>query len=70
MYPTKYMGKTTDMYVCEIEILAATKPTILSQNLCCKQRKQNRVIDTSFRLHGKLQAENTQWHFYGIHGMS
>ena len=50
------MGKITDKF-WEDEIMAITQLTILSQNLCCKQKKQHRVIDASFRLHGKLQAE-------------
>ena len=39
------------------EILGTTILTVLSQNLCCKQRKQDGVIDASFRLYGEFQAE-------------
>ena len=39
------------------EISAATKPTVLSQNLCCMQSKQHKVTDASFRLYGGFQAE-------------
>ena len=49
--------------------MAITKLTLLSQNLCFKQRKQDTVIDAILRFHGEFQAENTQWHFFGIHGM-
>ena len=37
--------------------LLATNLTILSQNLCCKQRKEDRVINVSFRLHGEFYAK-------------
>ena len=35
----------------------ANKFTVLTPNLRCKNRKQYRVIDTSFRLHGEFYAE-------------
>ena len=55
IYP-KYKGKS-NWYIQEDEISVTTNLTILSQNLCCKQRKQDRVIDASFRLHGEFYAE-------------
>ena len=39
------MGKTTDTSFLVVEIQAATKLNILSQNLCCRQSKQHRTID-------------------------
>ena len=40
----------------EVEISAATKLTVLRQNLCCKI-KQHRTIDSSFRLHDQFYTE-------------
>ena len=37
--------------------MVATKLIILSQNLCCKLRKQHTAIDTSFKLHGEFYTE-------------
>ena len=48
IYPTEYMGK--QMIHLGGEISATTKLVFLSQKLCCRQSKQHRVIDTSFRL--------------------
>ena len=51
------MGKSTDTYIWEVEILAATKFNILSQNLCYKYTKQHRIVDTGFRFHGEFYIE-------------
>ena len=57
IYSTKYMGKSTDTYIWDVEILAAKKFNILSQNLCCKYRKQHRIVDASFRFLGEFYIE-------------
>ena len=44
------MGITTDTFGSWI--LAATKSNILTQNLCCRKGKQDRVIDATFGHHG------------------
>ena len=53
--PQKY-GKN-NQYVWEVEILTATKTTILNQNLCCRKSKQDRVIDATFGCYGDFYAE-------------
>ena len=49
------MGKTTDRFgKMKFQL---PQNLSLSQNLCCKQRKKDRVIDASFRLYGEFQVE-------------
>ena len=48
-YLSHKIYEKNNWYVWQAEISAATKPTVLSQNLCCKQRS---VIDASFTLRG------------------
>ena len=61
-------------YVCvwKDKVLATIKHTVLSQtyHYVASREGKIRVVNASFRLHGEFQAENTQWYFYGIHGMS
>ena len=44
-------------YIWQVKILATTKPTILSQNLCCRYSKQHKVMDASIRLCDEFQSE-------------
>ena len=54
IYPMKIWEK---QLICLASQNYAIKLTILSQNLCCRQSKQYRVIDASFRLYGGFWAE-------------
>ena len=62
----KLMGKTTITFERMKFRSVTTKLTVLCQNVCCKYRKQDRVIDTSFRLRGEFYTENAQGYFCGI----
>ena len=37
--------------------MATTKLNVLSQNLCCKQRKHDNIINASFKLHNELYGD-------------
>ena len=52
----KIYGKN-DWYIWEVEILAATKTTVLNQNLYCRKSKQYIVIDASFGCYVDFYAE-------------
>ena len=71
MFSATYLFHVTygnnNRYIWVDKISATIKITVLSQNLCCMQRKQDRVIDTSFKFHGKYYAEKyTKRYFCGI----
>ena len=53
IYPTKCMGKTSDMF----GRMKFRLPQNIPLQVKTKQRKQDRVIDASLRLHGEFQAE-------------
>ena len=61
--PQKY--EKNNQYVWEVEILTATKTTVLNQNLCCWKLL---MLLSDVMVISMLK--NTQWDFYGIHGMS
>ena len=63
----KLMGKTTITFESVKFRSVTTKLTILCQSFCCKYRKEHRVIDTSFRLHGEFYTKNAQRYFCGIY---
>ena len=65
------MYEKNNWYIWDVEIYAATKLTILNQNLYCKYRNQHMLIYTSFQLHGKFCTENKQGNseFCGMHGI-
>ena len=65
IYSKKYMEQTTEMIGRMKFWLPQNVTIILSQNLCCKQRKQDRIIDASFRFHDEFYAKNTQRYFCG-----
>ena len=50
-------GKITDMFERMKFQLLQILPFQAKTYICCKQRKQDIIIDASFRLHGEFYAE-------------
>ena len=55
-------------YIWQVEILAATKPTILNSAAGRANNMEVLMLVLDFVVISRLKI--TQWHCYGIHGMS
>ena len=68
IYPIKYMGKTTDMFG-RLKFWLPQNPSFQAKT-CAAGRANNidlLMLVLDFVVNSRLK--NTQWHFYGIHGM-
>ena len=70
-YTMKYMGKTNDTFgrlKLQLPVNLQFNPKLMLQ---VEKQHSYRVIDISFRLHGKIYTERIlERYFYGMHGIS